>query len=55
MVAEKWAYFLFGDLAIKFDWLSRPNVFEFHEAAFVCHGLKIIGTQVQIFITLLGL
>ena len=28
-VAEKWAYFLFGGFAVKFDWLLRPNNFEF--------------------------
>ena len=25
------AYFLFGDFAVKFDWLSRPNGFEFEK------------------------
>ena len=26
--AEKMAYFLFGGVAVEFDWLSRPNGFE---------------------------
>ena len=26
--AEKMAYFLFGGVAVEFDWLSRPNSFE---------------------------
>ena len=38
------AYFLFGCFAVKFDWLSRPNGFEYEKA--VGHifqlGLKII-------------
>jgi hypothetical protein len=30
--AEKLSYFLFGGLAVEFDWLSRPNGFEFEKS-----------------------
>jgi hypothetical protein len=34
MLKSGWeqAYFLFGCFAVKFDWLSRPNGFEFETA-----------------------
>ena len=30
--AEKLAYFLFGGFVVEFDWLLRPNEFEFEKS-----------------------
>ena len=30
--AEKLAYFLFGRFVVEFDWLSRPNGFEYEKS-----------------------